>query len=115
MPDSSDIEIQRDDREDGLVLAPQGDVDLSRSASLRTHLASAIQSGPPRLVVDMAGVDYMDSSGVATLIEAMQLARTRELPFVLCALKEQVMATLQITRLDVVFTITDTRDEAFGA
>jgi len=115
MPDTSQIEVRREQRDGGLVLTPVGDVDLSRAASLRAHLVSAIEERPPRVVVDMSGVEYMDSSGVATLIEAMQTARDAEVGFVLCSLKDQVMATLQITRLDIVFTIVDSPDEALAA
>lgn len=114
MPDTSEIEVRRDQYDGGLVLTPVGDVDLSRASSLRTHLVAAIQDRPARLVVDMSGVEYMDSSGVATLIEAMQNAQDQGVGFVLCSLKEQVMATLQITRLDIVFTIVDSPEDALA-
>lgn len=115
MPDTSEIEVRREQHEGGLVLAPVGDVDLSRAASLRGHLVAAIGSRPNRLVVDMSDVEYMDSSGVATLIEAMQTAGDHGVGFVLCCLKEQVLATLQITRLDIVFTIVESMDDALAA
>ncbi len=115
MPDTSEIEVRREQHDGGLVLTPVGDVDLSRAASLRAHLVAAIDEGPERVVVDMSGVEYMDSSGVATLIEAMQNAQDRGVGFVLSSLKEQVMATLQITRLDIVFTIVDSTDEGLAA
>ncbi|MFK7960985.1 MAG: STAS domain-containing protein [Phycisphaerales bacterium] len=112
MADSSEIEVRRDQRDTGTVLQPIGDVDLSRAPSLRSHLVQSIEAKPPRLVVNMDAVHYMDSAGVATLIEAMTLARTAAVPFFLCALNKQVMDTLQITRLDGVFTITDDVDAA---
>ena len=115
MPDTSEIEVRRTEHAGGLVLTPVGDVDLSRAASLRAQLVTAIEGRPARVVVDMSEVEYMDSSGVATLIEAMQTARERSVRFVLCALKDQVLATLQITRLDIVFTICDSPDEALAA
>lgn len=114
MPDSAEIEVRRDQRDAGTVLQPIGDVDLSRAPSLRSQLVQGIEAKPSRLVVNMDAVHYMDSAGVATLIEAMQLARNASVPFFLCALNKQVMDTLQITRLDGVFMITDDVDAALS-
>ncbi|MHC4811436.1 MAG: STAS domain-containing protein [Planctomycetota bacterium] len=111
MADPDRIDIRHESRPDGLVLTPSGDVDLLRASSLRAALMQAIEGRPGRLVVDMHEVDYMDSSGVATLIEAMQAARESGVGFALCSLNEQVLTTLQITRLDSVFTIMDTPDD----
>jgi anti-anti-sigma factor len=46
-----------------VVISPQGDIDLARSPALRTALKQAQTAKPERLVVDLGGVDYMDSSG----------------------------------------------------
>ncbi len=110
MPESSDIEVARDQRGTALVLAPQGDIDLSRAPSLRSQLVAAIEERPGRVVVDMDQVGYMDSSGVATLIEALTTAQGRAVDFHLANLNEPVLATLQITRLDTVFDIVDDVD-----
>jgi anti-sigma B factor antagonist len=97
------------------VLAPQGDVDLSRSPALRNALRQAQTAKPPKVIVDLAGVDYMDSSGVATLVEALQIARRNNTKIVLCGLSEKVRSILEIARLDTVFTIKASRDEAANA
>jgi len=94
------------------VVAVNGDVDLSSSRSLQAELREVISGGPNRLIVDLSGVPYMDSSGVATLVEAMQLSRKKGTQLVLCSMSEKVQSIFEIARLDKVFTIVRDRGEA---
>jgi len=87
------------------VVTPVGDVDLTASPVLRQEL-KRIQGGkPPKLVVDLSQVPYMDSSGVATLVEAMQISRKNSTKLVLCGMQAKVRSIFEIARLDTVFTI----------
>lgn len=94
------------------VVVVSGDVDLNSSRSLQTELREVIGAGPRRVVVDLSGVPYMDSSGVATLVEAMQLSRKKGTKLVLCAMSDKVQSIFEIARLDRVFTIVDDREAA---
>src|SRR5216117_1817640 len=97
------------------VVAPEGDIDLSRSPTLRTSLRQAQSGKPTRLIVDLGLVDYMDSSGVATLVEALQIARRNNTRMVLCGMKDRVRSIFEIARLDTVFTIAGSVTEALNA
>ncbi len=98
---------------DGLVVvAPSGDVDLSVSREFQGHLKKAMESRPPRVVINLSKVPYMDSSGVATLVEAMQIARRQSTRLILCALQDKVRSIFEIARLDRVFTIVLDESEA---
>jgi len=97
------------------VIAPQGDVDLSTSRDLQSSLRKAMDARPARVVVDLAKVPYMDSSGVATLVEAMQIARKQSTRLVLCGMQEKVRSIFEIARLDRVFTIVGGVEEAVTA
>jgi len=99
----------------GTLVRPHGFIDLSRSPSLRTALAEVHRARPTRVVVDLSQVDYMDSSGVATFVEALQIARTNKIPLVLCAMQDRVRSIFEIARLDMVFTICDDLDSATSA
>ncbi len=99
---------------DGMMIQPIGDIDLVRSPMLRAALASAAAKKPSRLVVDLSAVLYMDSSGVATLVEAMQVARRNGAKLILCGLQPRVRSIMEIARLDTVFSIVDTPETAFG-
>jgi anti-sigma B factor antagonist len=100
-----------------VVISPSGDIDLTASPMLRQELKrmQAARPAPARLVVDLSKVPYMDSSGVATLVEAMQTARKQGTKMVLCGLVERVRSIFEIARLDTVFTIVPDEDAALGA
>ncbi len=114
--DQLDVEVTTVSCPDGeaTIIRPIGEVDLSRSPSLRHHLASALR-GCARLVVDLSKVPYMDSSGVATLVETMQAARRDGTTLVLCGLQDKVRSVFEIARLDTIFTIVATPDEGMKA
>jgi len=112
MADSNGLRVQVLELDQATVISPVGDVDLSRSPTLRAHLRDALDAAPHRLVVDLEGVEYMDSSGVATLVEAMQIARRSNTRLVLCGMNQRVRSVFEIARLDRVFLIVPTLDAA---
>jgi len=108
-----DVEIESMDS--ATIVAPQGDVDLSKSSDLRSALRPVLASKPKRIVVDLSAVPYMDSAGVATLIEALQIAKRTNIFFVLCCLTSGVQSIIELTRLDQIFLICKSREDALGA
>lgn len=106
------IKVRQEERSGATILAPEGDVDLSSSTVLRDAIRRALASKPGRLVVDLARVEYMDSSGVATLVEALQNARKTAARLVLCGLNPRVYTVFEIARLHTVFKIAPTLDAA---
>ena len=97
---------------DGItVVELSGEVDLRHSPTLRKALMEMMFDRRP-VVVDLAAVTYVDSSGVAGLVEAYQMARKNGTRFVLAAISDPVRRVLQLARLDRVFTIVDTVEAA---
>jgi len=96
------------------VVRPKGDIDLGTAPTLRQKLSEAQRNQPAKLVIDLSGVPYMDSSGVATLVEAMQVTRRQGGQLVLCGMQEKVRSIFEIARLDMVFTIVDSPEEALS-
>ena len=94
---------------DWLVLAVTGEVDLSWSQQLRAAVLRALGQAPS-VAVRLDGVGYIDSSGIAALVEGFQQARARNQPFVLLAPSQNVRAVLELARLDRVFQIRDRLD-----
>lgn len=109
------ITIRENTEPGAIIVAPESDVDMSRSPALRTALRGALERKPPRLVIDLAGVGYMDSSGLATLVEAMRTAKTSSTPMVLCGMNEKVRAIFEIARLHQFFKIVDNVDAALDS
>ncbi|MDX2115873.1 MAG: STAS domain-containing protein [Planctomycetota bacterium] len=95
-----------------VIVTPSGDVDLSCSRDLQSHLRRALEGKPKSVVVNLSKVPYMDSSGVATLVEAMQISRKQSTKLVLCEMQDRVRSIFEIARLDKVFTIVPTVEAA---
>ena len=112
MTEPEELDIGVESHEGTTVMKPVGDVDLSRSPVLRNAIRSALDDRPGKLIIDLSSVSYMDSSGVATLVEAMQISRKIKARLVLCSLTERVQSIFEIARLDQVFAITDDLDSA---
>ena len=94
-----------------------GEVDIVRSPDLQVSLKEAIERTPKggSVVVDLSEVTYMDSSGVATLVRGLQLSRKKGVGLVLCSLQDRVRSIFEIARLDTVFPIASTLDEAIDS
>jgi anti-sigma B factor antagonist len=87
-----------------LVIAFEGDVDLKTSPEARKVLLETVARHLP-IIVDLSGVQYIDSSGVASLIEAYQKARKTGQKFALAAVSDSALRVLNLARMDKVFTI----------
>ena len=94
------------------VVAVRGEVDMHSSPRVREVQSKALQESVLGVVVDLSGVDYMDSSGIATLIEGLQWARREGRNFRLAGLTSAVRDIFELARLADVFEIFPTRDEA---
>lgn len=104
------VDIESRPRAGGAEVLVAGDVDLESSPDLLATLHKAMpRSG--RLVVDLAGVTYIDSSGVAVLIQALKQAGRRGAGFVLRDPSARVLAVLAMAQLDRLFEIERTPND----
>lgn len=97
------------------VFAPEGAIDLHVSPELRASLRELIDKKPDRLVIDLSRVPYIDSSGLAVLIGAMQSLEHEGGKFCLASAPETVRTILESARLDQYFHLYPTVDEALAA
>lgn len=88
-----------------LILTVSGEIDLNQSPTLRTALRAKAAAKTPCLLLDFAAVAYIDSSGLATLIEYYQSARAYAGKLALCSLVPRVRSSFDLVRLSEVFTI----------
>jgi anti-sigma B factor antagonist len=86
------------------VLDIYGEVDLSWSQEIRRSVLDALSS-VPALAVVLKRVSYIDSSGIAALVEGFQQARARNQRFALVEPSDSVTSVLELARLDRVFPI----------
>jgi anti-sigma B factor antagonist len=97
------------------VLPLEGEIDLHVSPRVAASLDAIISQKPARVVVDLSGVSYIDSSGLAVLIEGMQKVETYGGKFLLAGLHDNVRPIFEIARLDQVFMIFPHVDAALAA
>ena len=87
------------------IVSLEGDVDLESSPKVRAALLEGVARKHAVVEVDVSAVSYIDSSGVASLVEAFQAARKSKSRFVLARVSDAALRVLELARLDKVFTI----------
>jgi anti-sigma B factor antagonist len=97
------------------VLAVHGELDVEGAPELRRALIEAIDEHPGRpLVVDLEGVDFIDSAGLGVLVGGLKHARDHEGDLVLVATGQNVTRVLELTGLTRAFEIHSSRAAALG-
>lgn len=94
------------------ILELAGELDYHSSPEFREKLTELTTKQAPKIVVDLSGVEYMDSSGIATFVEAFQKTKRYQGRLVLAALTVTVRGVFEIAKLDSIFEITGTFSEA---
>ena len=110
--------IKMTDREvDGVsVVTLDGRIVLGEeSNSFREKLKSLLTEGKKKIVLNMAGIKYIDSAGLGTLVAAHVSAKTQGASVRLCNLGEKFHEVMQITRLLTIFDVYDTETAAVSS
>ena len=82
-----------------------GRITVENSGEMRSALSKALRGKPPVLHVNLSDVSYVDTSGVATLVEAARICRKQRGQMILEGLHDQPRYLLEITHLDHLFDI----------
>ena len=99
--------------DDATILDISGDIDLANSPEMRKALLREVRDNRrPRVVLNLSEVRYIDSSGVASLVESLKASRDIGSRFILVGLSGPAREVLQLSRLVKVFEIYDTEVEA---
>ncbi|MDQ3623332.1 MAG: STAS domain-containing protein [Verrucomicrobiota bacterium] len=97
------------------VLHLAGEIDLQRSPELRAVLQGHVKVQRPALAIDLSGVDYIDSSGLATLVEYVRHAQEYDGRLALSGLNGRVKTVFELVRLSEFLPIYETLDQARAA
>ena len=92
------------------IILLSGDVDLQYSPDAREQILKYLNSGH-HVLVDLSEVKYIDSSGIASLVEGYQVAKSKNLQFALLGVSHSALQVLQLARLDQVFPIYSTFED----
>ena len=102
------ITLSTSTNEDGAVtVTVVGEVDTFTAPVLRSTLDSQLEQQPKELVIDLSGVQFLGSAGLAVLVETQKSSRAREVGLSLIATTRAVTRPLEVTGLIDLFTIVD--------
>ncbi len=102
------MKIETTETNHGTLITVEGDIDLYSSPELRSAVLKAVPRATTAVGVHLGGVTYMDSSGVATLVEGLRSAREHDRTFTLLDPSNAVMKVLELARLDSIFEVKST-------
>src|SRR3954471_4936690 len=109
------FEVARETVGDVQVFSVKGELDLDTAPQLRGPLLETIESGPAGVLIDLSECEFIDSTGLATLVAAWKAMNERDgqgESLVLCCPDEQVERLFKLTGLDDAISILPGRDEA---
>jgi anti-sigma B factor antagonist len=95
------------------ILEVSGDIDLANSPAMRKALLQELRENrTPRVVMNMKAVRYIDSSGIASLVEGLKASRDMGSRLILFGLSTSAREVLQLSRLVKIFEIYDSEEQA---
>lgn len=111
------MELTVTSRQEGMrsVITVNGEIDVYTAPSLRERLNELVAAGQYNLVVDMSGVDFLDSTGLGVLVGGLKRVRSHDGTLRLVCDQEKILKVFRITGLTKVFPIHATLDEALSA
>ena len=89
------------------VLAVYGEVDVATAPRLRERLIELVSEGKHRIVVDLEGVDFLDSTGLGVLVGGLKRVRSHDGDLALVCTQSRILKVFEITGLTKVFAIHD--------
>ena len=95
------------------IVRGEGRLNMVSAPALRQVITGLVDSGRPKIVVDLSGVDFMDSSGLGSLIGCLKTTRQAGGDLRIAAPTKQVVMVLQLSNLDRVLKTYDTAEDAF--
>src|SRR2546422_11238520 len=94
------------------VVAPTGRLDVAGAPALKEAISEVAKNGPPRIVIDMEGVSFVDSTGLGTVISALKQGRGRQGELRLAAPNQPARVVLALTTLALAFPYYAAAEEA---
>ena len=107
--------LSDEDAEHGAhIICPRGEIHVTTAPRFAEHLTAAIEGGKTAIVLDMTGVEFIDSTGLSVLLNGLRLLTQRRGRLALVCTNPTVLRLFQITNLDKTFDIFDDRPDAIA-
>jgi anti-sigma B factor antagonist len=102
-----DLGFYVEERDGWAVLCVHGEVDVYTAPRFRERLIELVSQGQRQIVVDLEGVDFLDSTGLGVLVGGLKRVRSHDGELVLVCTKSRILKVFEITGLTKVFSIYD--------
>ena len=103
---TDDLEIMVDHVDKASIVRLRGRLNIDSSPALRDRLLAMLRAqAPEAVIVDFSDVSYIDSSGIATLIEGLKIARKRQTRLCLQGLQDRLLHLFQVTGIETLFEV----------
>jgi len=110
------VQIAARNANDGVILDISGDIDLANSPAMRKVLLGEIKEKHTRKVyLNLKNVRYIDSSGIASLVEGLKASRDNGARMILYGLSPSVREVMELSRLQKIFEIYDNEEQALSS
>ena len=106
------MKINEKSKDGVAILELSGEVDFHSSPELREKMQKVSTSQDPKVIVNLKDVSYIDSSGLATFVEALQTVKRNGGKLVLAELVPAVRGVFEIAKLDSIFSLAGSEQEA---
>jgi anti-anti-sigma factor len=87
------------------VFKPEGIIDNAGGGQIRQDVSDRLEAGVETILIDLANVSFMDSSGLGAMVVTLQRVRSKGAKLYLCSLNDQIKIILELTKMDKVFDI----------
>lgn len=109
------MQIKIEEKSGIRVCSAEGDIDINTSPQVKKAFDKLIQAKSSKVLINLQKVEYIDSSGLATLVEILKNMKGFGGKLKLCSLSNKVKSLFEITKLEKLFDIADTEEEALSA
>lgn len=107
--------VRKDDKRGVVVVGVDGQLIVGNRHELKKKVLDAVEAGDTKFVIDFSSTGYIDSSGLGVLVSLSKKIAEAGGTLRLAGLNEDLRTLFELTKLDTLFTITDSPEQAIGA
>ncbi|MEW6170868.1 MAG: STAS domain-containing protein [Candidatus Omnitrophota bacterium] len=108
------MKIAQENKNDVVICKIDGEINISTSPELRKFFDNLVQNKTKKIILDFTSLSYIDSSGLATLIELLQRIKKIDGKFYICNMSDKIKNIFEITKLHKLFEVFENQELALN-